>query len=106
MHATSIQIRLLGPADVDAFRAIRLEALKCNPEAFGSTFEVEKLRPLAWFSERLDNSDVFGAFRGSELVGVAGFAGSGACMSVPMREELAWGGGWRRSSILRDNGWS
>ena len=29
---------------------------------------------MAWFSERLDNSDVFGAFRGSELVGVAGFA--------------------------------
>lgn len=74
MHAASIQIRHLGAADVDAFRAIRLEGLKCNPEAFGSTFEVEKLRPLTWFSERLDNSAVFGAFHGSELVGVAGFA--------------------------------
>jgi ribosomal protein S18 acetylase RimI-like enzyme len=54
------------------FRDIRLEGLRCNPEAFGSTFEAENARPLAFFSERLGGSAAFGAFLGTELVGIAG----------------------------------
>jgi ribosomal protein S18 acetylase RimI-like enzyme len=67
-----IQIRRLAPADAALYRDIRLEALRCNPEAFGSTFEAENARPLAFFSERLGGSAAFGAFQGSELVGIAG----------------------------------
>ncbi|MBR0846185.1 GNAT family N-acetyltransferase [Bradyrhizobium diazoefficiens] len=66
-------IRLLTPEDAALYRAIRLEALETNPEAFGSTFERERELPLARFEERLAASDVFGAFIADELVGVAVF---------------------------------
>lgn len=66
-------IRLLTPADGALYRAIRLEALATHPEAFTSTFEREREKPLAWFEERLTTSDVFGAFIMDELVGTAGF---------------------------------
>jgi RimJ/RimL family protein N-acetyltransferase len=66
-------IRLLTSADAALYRAIRLEALAAHPEAFGSTFEREQEKPLAWFAERLATSDVFGAFDADELVGTAGF---------------------------------
>jgi RimJ/RimL family protein N-acetyltransferase len=73
MDATDIQIRRLAPADAALYRDIRLEALRCNPEAFGSTFEAENALPVTWFSERLlGGAKIFGAFHGSELVGVAG----------------------------------
>jgi len=67
-----IQIRPLTPADATLYRDIRLEGLRCNPEAFGSTFEAENARPLTFFSERLGGSAAFGAFQDSELVGIAG----------------------------------
>ncbi|MBR0838269.1 GNAT family N-acetyltransferase [Bradyrhizobium manausense] len=66
-------IRLLTPTDAARYRAIRLEALAAHPEAFASTFAREQEKPLAWFAERLTNSDVFGAFIDDEIVGVAGF---------------------------------
>ncbi len=54
--------------------AIRLEALKANPDALGSNFELEDKLDVAWFAGRLENSHVMGAFRDGELVGTAGFA--------------------------------
>jgi len=66
-------IRLLTPADAALYRAIRLEALANNPEAFTSTLEREQDKPLAWFEERLAISDLFGALIADELVGTAGF---------------------------------
>ena len=70
---TAPAIKLLTPADAAPYRAIRLEALAAHPEAFGSTFEREQEKPLAWFAERLATSDVFGAFIADELAGTAGF---------------------------------
>jgi ribosomal protein S18 acetylase RimI-like enzyme len=67
-----IQTRRLAPADAALFREIRLEGLRVNPEAFGSTFEAENAQPLTWFSDRLGRSNLFGAFNGAELVGIAG----------------------------------
>jgi len=67
-----IQIRRLTSADAALYRNIRLEGLRCSPKAFGSTFEAENARPLTFFSERLGGSAAFGAFHGSELVGIAG----------------------------------
>jgi ribosomal protein S18 acetylase RimI-like enzyme len=73
MDATPIQICRLTPTDAALYRDIRLEGLRGNPEAFGSTFAAENARPLTWFSERLlSGAKTFGAFQGSELVGVAG----------------------------------
>ena len=70
---TGIEIRRMSPAEAEAFRQIRLEALQRNPEAYGSSFEQESAQPLAWFEDRLDKADVFGAFRGTELLGIAGY---------------------------------
>jgi RimJ/RimL family protein N-acetyltransferase len=72
MVNSDIQIRRLIPDDAELYRAIRLEALRVNPEAFGSTFEVESTHPLLWFAERIGSCEVFGAFANNELVGTAG----------------------------------
>lgn len=74
MTAESIEIRLMRPDEASQFREIRLEGLLSNPEAFGASFDVESAKPLDWFAERLSSFDVFGAFRGTDLVGIAGFA--------------------------------
>ena len=68
-----IDIRRLSPADASIYRSIRLESLSLSPEAFGSAFESEVVRPLASFAERLERDDVFCAFHREEPVGIAGF---------------------------------
>jgi RimJ/RimL family protein N-acetyltransferase len=74
LDAADIYIRQLTPGDAALYRSIRLEGLKDSPEAFGSTFEAEFTRPLAWFFERLSSSVVFGAIGDAKILGVAGFA--------------------------------
>ncbi|MGA8023481.1 MAG: GNAT family N-acetyltransferase [Candidatus Acidiferrales bacterium] len=73
MTTAQIQIRRLGPSEAAAYRQIRLEALRRDPEAFGSTFAAESERPLERFMERMTNCPVFGAFWNDALVGMAGF---------------------------------
>jgi ribosomal protein S18 acetylase RimI-like enzyme len=75
VDTTQILIRRLAPPEAAAYREIRLDALRCSPEAFGSTFEAESARPIERFAERLSNCTVFGALRGAEIVGMAGFMG-------------------------------
>ncbi len=71
-----VTIRLLNGADAQAYRAIRLEALRTAPDAFASSFEEESARPLETFRQRLDGKQggfTFGAIAGSgEIVGTAG----------------------------------
>jgi RimJ/RimL family protein N-acetyltransferase len=77
MSAADIEIRRLArenEADVALFRDIRLEALRANSEAFGSTFETENAQTLSWFSDRLGTTTVLGAFHDTKLVAMAGFA--------------------------------
>ena len=74
LDAAAIYIRQLTPGDAALYRSIRLAGLKESPEAFGSTFEAEFTRPLAWFFNRLSSSEVFGAFLDAEILGVAGLA--------------------------------
>jgi ribosomal protein S18 acetylase RimI-like enzyme len=69
----SVEVRRLEVADVEDYRRIRLAALRTEPQAFGSTYEVEAVRPVAAFAERLTTSTVFGAYDGGRIVGVAGF---------------------------------
>jgi ribosomal protein S18 acetylase RimI-like enzyme len=71
---SDITIKRLSEADLGDFHAIRLEALQQAPQAFGSTYESEVLRPIAGFAERLANSIVFGAYSGGRIVGMAGLA--------------------------------
>lgn len=72
MNERNIEIRRLSETDVEDYRAIRLAALKFAPEAFGSSYETEIERPLSHFAERLQTSIVFAAYRGDEIVGMAG----------------------------------
>jgi ribosomal protein S18 acetylase RimI-like enzyme len=71
METAHIQVRRLTTSDAAIYRDIRLDGLRRNPEAFGSTFEAESTQTLSWFSTRLGGSETFGAFAGSELLGVA-----------------------------------
>ena len=77
MSATStLHLRRLTPADAEAFRALRLDALSTAPEAFGSSTEEEAARPMDVVRARLSDTGpdaVFGAFAGDDLIGIAGF---------------------------------
>lgn len=77
MSGAALEIRRLAQentTDVALYRSIRLEALRANPEAFGSSFETENAQTLTWFGDRLGASTVLGAFLEMQLVGIAGFA--------------------------------
>jgi ribosomal protein S18 acetylase RimI-like enzyme len=68
-------IRRLTPSDVDAFRAVRLDALRLHPEAFGASYEDEAALDRAQFVERLSMPGFarFGAFDAhGALVGLVG----------------------------------
>jgi ribosomal protein S18 acetylase RimI-like enzyme len=73
MSPNSIQIRQQTPADAESYRELRLEGLRLNPEAFGSTYEFEKDQPLTRYTDWLTNSTVFGAYQNSHLIGTASF---------------------------------
>jgi len=73
MSPSEIQIRQLTPADAESFRELRLEGLRLNPDAFGSTYEFEKDQPLTRYTGWLTSSTVFGAFQNSHLIGTASF---------------------------------
>jgi len=72
--SADVTIRRLRSDDAASFSAIRLEALKANPELLRSTFELEDKLDVAWFAGRLEDSHIMGAFRDGELVGTAGFS--------------------------------
>ncbi len=67
-------VRPLGPPDVDAFRRVRLDALRLHPEAFGSAYEDELQLDRAQFAERLATAQRtrFGGFVQDDLVGLVG----------------------------------
>jgi RimJ/RimL family protein N-acetyltransferase len=67
-------IRLLTHDDVEAFRAIRLEALREEPAAFASTAaDWERLSLDEWRNRLVENS-VFVASQNDEPVGIIGLA--------------------------------
>lgn len=70
-----MDIRILTEKDADLYFALRLRALKEEPEAFGASYEETRVMPRIEIETRLecsDNAFVFGAFD-SELVGMIGF---------------------------------
>lgn len=70
---TPVEVRRLKIGDVEDYRAIRLAALEAEPEAFGSVYALEAVRPISDFAERLATCVVFGAYAGGRIVGVIGF---------------------------------
>ncbi len=70
-----LAIRRLVPADAQAYRAIRLEAVANHPDAFTSSEEEERANADTWPRERLaprEGHAMLGAFVGDELAGTAG----------------------------------
>jgi ribosomal protein S18 acetylase RimI-like enzyme len=70
-------VRTLTPGDAEAFRALRLEGLRLNPESFGAHVDDEKKLPVAEFARRITPTEggwVLGAFDGSGVLrGVMGW---------------------------------
>ncbi|MGH7045969.1 MAG: GNAT family N-acetyltransferase [Stellaceae bacterium] len=73
MTIAEVTVRRLVAEDVARYRQIRLDALKHDPDWFGSTFETESSEPPQWFADRLERAAVFGAEDREELLGIAGF---------------------------------
>ena len=70
-----IIIRALTGADAEAYRTIRLEALRQAPDAFASSYEEESARPIEIFQERLVGKFggvTFAAIVDGEIAGTAG----------------------------------
>ena len=69
----TVTIRPLTVSDTVAYREIRLEALRCHPEAFSASYDDEAGKPDSWFAERIGRMALFGGWReGSTLLGTAG----------------------------------
>lgn len=68
------EVRVLGVADADDYRRVRLEALRLYPAAFGADYADEAALDPAQFVERLSAAGFtrFGAFADGNLVGLAG----------------------------------
>lgn len=75
-HCTGpVSVRVLTPADAEAYRAVRLRALHEHPPAFGSLPEDEP--NLEETTARLTDSDnccFFGAFQEEQLIGIIRFS--------------------------------
>ncbi len=65
-------IRILGADDVEAFKRIRLEALRLEPSAFASSFDEWAALPDDEWRRRLLADPVFLAFDDSEPVAIMG----------------------------------
>ncbi|WP_226659191.1 GNAT family N-acetyltransferase [Pseudalkalibacillus hwajinpoensis] len=75
-----MEVRQLTANDAEAYWALRLEALKKNPEAFASSYEEAILKddPIQSTARNMESGATFGAFDNEMLIGVITFVrGSG-----------------------------
>ena len=78
-----VTVRPLGLDEFEAWRALRLRALRDHPDAFGASFEDEAANGSAARRERFEaaargeGSAIFGAFDGDTMVGIGGVIRSG-----------------------------
>lgn len=92
MSDTTLHFRALLPYDVDQYRALRLSALLAEPESFRTTYAEEAAQPLIRLQQRLlhtPHQRIFGAWAGSELVGIVGLKREP--IAVTHERALIWG---------------
>lgn len=93
----STEIRKLDAGDVQAYRALRLRAVREHPEAFLASYEEEAARTEAEDRQRLmekaerDDDFVLGAFEQGELVGMVGVARLSPHRAKGRHRALLWG---------------
>ena len=69
-----VTVRQLGQADLQAYRAIRLEGLERHPDMFRGAYEDEFALPIGTFADRLRNSYTLGVLLGDTLSGIGSVA--------------------------------
>lgn len=89
---SDVELKVLGNADLDRYRRLRLEALRAEPTAFGSSYEIEASAKADKYRDRLLGSAdnfVLGLCDGDRLVGIGGFYRE----TAPKREHIGsvWG---------------
>ena len=67
-----MEIKVLNEQNTQTYRTIRLNALRNNPESFGSSYEEEAAFDVEQFTKRITkpNSYTFGAFVEKRLAGI------------------------------------
>ena len=67
------KVRRLLRADAEAFRALRLEGLRDDPDAFSASWREEAAQSLEWFGDRLESGFVLaGSIDQARIDGMAG----------------------------------
>ena len=89
-------VRRLTRDDAAAYRYIRLEALRLHPNAYGSTYEGTKDRPLDHYARMAETRMIFGLFDDANLVGLIAYdpddARQGIVTAVYLRASLRGNG--------------
>jgi ribosomal protein S18 acetylase RimI-like enzyme len=74
LEEIGVGIRLLGSDDAESYWALRLDALKQNPEAFSSSYEeaIQRQNPVEQVAKNFSSEGnyTFGAFDNGELIGM------------------------------------
>lgn len=70
----TMQLRPLDAQDASAYRTLRLRALAEYPQAFTSSFEEDRERPLEWYEQRLAGrgQSFWGVLHDGRLCGMVG----------------------------------
>lgn len=92
MTQTALRYRALLPNDVDDYRALRLSAMLAEPDSFRTSHAEEAAQPLIRLQQRLlhtAHQRIFGAWAGSELVGIVGLKREP--IAVTHEHALIWG---------------
>ncbi|MGE3920449.1 MAG: N-acetyltransferase family protein [Gammaproteobacteria bacterium] len=69
----SLEIRHLEENDWETFKEIRLLALQLSPEEFASSYEEEENFHQVDWKQALKQSEIYGAFVNTRIVGITGF---------------------------------
>lgn len=85
-----VKVDRLAGEDWSVLRAIRLRALKSDPDAFGSTFEDERARPEGFWRDRIVNSAWFLAWVGRQPAGVVAAVVPPFPTSVELQLDAMW----------------